>query len=256
MSIQWLTIFLVLMDLVLIDSSQLSASNVENKQWTNDDSANDVSRSNGQFETFKVGDAEVPIGIQKAPVRSNGQKTIGQRRNAETEVSSEKKDDHERMIAALSKIAKIQLAEEDSNLSTRRDLMAKIYDAARVRNIASVKSTDESTLVDIPFGGYLDGGSNGRIEQQNFHCQAIRDVYISDIEEYVPAYACKYGSRTFVLSSKRFLQDRRSSLDVNVDEDTLRKLSSSSTVPINGRFNVIPATLVLKPGHENYEIRD
>lgn len=58
----------------------------------------------------------------------------------------------------------------------------------------------------------------------------------------------------FILSSKRFFQDRRSSLHVNIDDGTLRKLNNPVVILAKNRFNVIPVILILKPGNENYDI--
>lgn len=53
-----------------------------------------------------------------------------------------------------------------------------------------------------------------------------------------------------------FFQDRRSSVHVNIDDGTLRKLNNPVMILAKNRFNVIPAILILKSGNENYDIHN
>lgn len=170
------------------------------------------------------------------------------------------------MIAALSKIAKVRSFEEDP-ASIGRSLMANVYNAARkessyLQNGVSAKDIEAPALLDTKLSSKLssnsisDNPSSNETGREHFHCRAIQDVYIPDIKENVPSYACTSGGKTFILSSKRFFQDRRSSLRVNIDDDTLCKLNDSVVIFTKNRFNVIPAILILKPGNGNYDIRN
>jgi len=94
--------------------------------------------------------------------------------------------------------------------------------------------------------------SNNRLKKERFQCQAIQDVHIPGLQEDIPSYKCEYGSKTFILSSKRFFDDRRNSFYVHVDNNILRKLYES-TGPKSNRYNVIEAAL--KPKQEDYNIR-
>ncbi|XP_011707354.1 PREDICTED: uncharacterized protein LOC105462449 isoform X2 [Wasmannia auropunctata] len=165
------------------------------------------------------------------------------------------------LIAALSKIAKVSFEEDPASIG--RSLMGNVArnKPANLRNGFSAKDSgaptphlDTQLSSKLSSSGISDNSSNNGGE--NFNCRAIRDVYVPDIKENVPAYACTSGGKTFILSSKRFFQDRRSSLRVNIDDDTLRKLNNSAIVLTNSRFNIIPAILILKPDHETYDIHN
>lgn len=238
MLIRWLTIFLPLADFILIDSDGLSVNNTERSSLS------------------KFDDSETSIEAQKIPTLLNHQETTWQEENRG--VSSRRTN---YLIAALSKIAKIRSSEEDP-ASIGRDLTTTAYNAREstyFRNGVSVK--DAGALLDTELSSELssnisDNLSGDEIGRENFHCRAIRDIYIPEIKENIPSYACTTGSKTFILSSKRFFQDRRSSLHINIDDDTLRELNDPAITPASSRFNVIPAVLILQPGHENYDIRN
>lgn len=241
MLIRWLTIFPLLADLILIDSDGLPVNNT------------------GRSSLSEFDDSGASMEAQKIPTLLDHQETTC---HEEDKGMSSGRTDY--LIAVLSKIAKIRLFEEDP-ASVGRDLTTNSYNAAResvyLRNGVSVKDTEASALLDTKLFSKLssnisDNSSGDEIGQENFHCRAIRDIYIPEIKENIPSYACTAGNKTFILSSKRFFQDRRSSLHVNIDDDMLRKLNDSAITPASSRFNVIPAILILKPGHENYDIHN
>jgi len=263
MSIHWLTIFLLLADFILINSDGLSINNtdVKNKQWIN---AKDVYRLNGGSDLLSFDDFEASIEPEKIPILLSHQVTKNYQRKENKGMFSRRMD---HLIVALSKIAKVRSFEEDP-ASIKQSLMTNIYNAARNGSayLQNEKGTKAPTSLDtklssrlssrLSSNGISDNLSSNGIKQENFYCRAIRDVYIPEIKKNVPSYACTSGGKTFILSSKRFFQDRRSNLHVNIDDDTLRKLNDPVITLANNRFNVIPAILILKPGHENYNIRN
>lgn len=92
------------------------------------------------------------------------------------------------------------------------------------------------------------------MKSPNVHCRAVRDVYIAEVKRHLPAFACKFGDRTFVLSSERFLQDRRLHLDIRVDEDTLKNIKFAPKISRSNELNVIPALLILNLANNDYRI--
>lgn len=261
MSTRWLTIFLLSANLILIGSDGLPVTNVDTEdKWINTD-AKDINHPNGESDSLSnFNDSGASIETQKIPTLSHHQETKSHRHKEDEKMSSERKD---YLIAALSKIAKVRSFEEDPAL-IRRNLMANVYNAARdesayLRNGISAKNIGALTPLDTKissYNGISDNSSSNGTGQENLYCRAIRDVYIAEIKENVPSYACTSEGKTFILSSKRFLQDRRNSLRVNIDDDTLRKLNDPVTTLTNNRFNIIPAILILKPGHDDYDIHN
>ncbi|KAL6434277.1 hypothetical protein ACFW04_006007 [Cataglyphis niger] len=257
MPIRWLMIFFVLTIFILIDSDGLPANYTENQQRAEGDSADNVNYPNEGSTSLSDGsDSGVSTDSQRISTCSNHQETTGHRRNENKEMSAEK--NYQDLITALSKIAKIKSSKEDP----ARCSMENVYNAQKkstylqsrifAKNTGGPISRDTKLVSEDIF----NNAPNDVTERGNFHCRAIQDIYIPEIKEKVPSYACTFGDNTFILSSKRFFQDRRSSLHVNIDNDTLRKLNSSTTFSTNSQFHIIPAVLVLKPWHENYDIRN
>ncbi|XP_028046968.2 uncharacterized protein LOC114254592 [Monomorium pharaonis] len=258
MSTRWLTIFLLLANFILIDSNGLPMINVDvEDKWISTDAGNVNCPNGGSDSLPSFNDSEASIQTQKCSTLLNQQRTKSHRHKEDEKVSSEKRN---YLIATLSKIAKVRSFEEDP-VSIKRTLM---YDAVRdksayAQNGISAKNMGTLTPLDAKISSELL--SNGilsvnplsnKIGRKN--CRAIRDVYVPEIKENVPSYACTSEGKTFILSSKRFLQDRRDNLRVSIDDDTLRKLNDPAVALTNGRFNIIPAILILKPGHDNYDI--
>lgn len=91
-------------------------------------------------------------------------------------------------------------------------------------------------------------------KSSNVHCRAIRDVYIPDAKQKLPAFACKFHNKTFVLSSTRFFQDRRPYLDINLNEDVFKNVKQSRKISGSNELSVIPALLVLNVPNNDYRI--
>ncbi|KAM0727042.1 hypothetical protein ACS0PU_007203 [Formica fusca] len=265
MPIRLLMIFFVLAVFILKDSDGLPANYTENGQKTDDDSADNINYPNeGSIPLSDASDSGVSTDSQRIPTCLNHQETTGHRRNENEEMSAEK--NYQNLITALSKIAKIKSSKEDP-VVTGGCSTGNIYNGAEkkstyLQNGIFAKNTGRPISLDTKSSSKLvsedifNNAPNDGIQQRNFHCRAIQDVYIPEIKEKIPSYACTFGDNTFILSSKRFFQDRRSSLHINIDNDTLRKLNSSIITPTNSQFHIIPAVLVLKPWHENYDIRN
>ncbi|XP_054014253.1 uncharacterized protein LOC128895564 [Hylaeus anthracinus] len=144
------------------------------------------------------------------------------------------------LIFSLSKIANVQMAVPDQR-SSDRSLMAKMFDA----------SSKSSGIYEEEKPRHP---SKERMDPPNVHCGAIRDVYIPEVKQYLPAFACTFGNNTFVLSSARFLQDRRRYLSINVNENTLENIKFAPKISRSNEVNVIPALLVLNGANNDYRI--
>lgn len=258
MPMQWLMIFFVLENFLLSGSDGSPVNFTEDEQRAKDD---DVNYPNEGFNSSsEASDSEVSIKTRKISITCLNQETTDHRHDENEKLSSEKNYQH--LITALSKIAKVRSSEKDPG----RCSMANVYSAAQNKSTYLQRRISEKiTRGPIPFDKKLSSNlfeslfnnvSNGGIRQGNLPCHAIEDIYISEIKEKVPSYRCTFGNITFILSSKRFFQDRRSSLCINIDNDILRKLNSSTTNSTNNQFNIIPAVLVLKPFHENYDLHN
>ncbi|KAG7205500.1 hypothetical protein KM043_007482 [Ampulex compressa] len=153
-------------------------------------------------------------------------------------------------ILALSRIAKVQSADRgDGDRGTKgRAHEARISVGAEKRAGSAPDVFESHEPVGI-------GSSKKEGERLRSRCRAIRDVYIPEIGAKLPAYACKLGNRTFVLSSARFLEDRRSRVDVEVDRGVFQEARIGAKASRSGRFDVVPALLVLKLGDEDYKVR-
>lgn len=259
-------IFFVLAAFILIDSDGLPANLTKNGHWTEGDSADDVNYPNeGSNSLSETSDSGVSTETKKNPTCLNHQGTTDRRRNENEEMSTDCETNYQRLITTLSKIAKVQSSEKDP-VVTGRYSIANAYNAVNKSMLCQInlRICKEEFLQKLSFDmkissnlseGIFNNASNEGNQQGNFHCHAIQDIYIPEIKEKIPSYTCILGDMTFILSSKRFFQDRRSSLHINIDNDTLRKLNSSTVTPTS-QFNIIPAVLVLKPWHENYDIRN
>nr|XP_033340716.1 uncharacterized protein LOC117228820 [Megalopta genalis] len=149
------------------------------------------------------------------------------------------------LIFSLSRIANVHVAAPDQ---TNRSLKTPVFPSAW----NDVGNLNE----ELRGNGYLDGQ---RIpvtlkKSPNVHCKAIRDVYIPEAKQNLPAFVCKFRDKTFVLSSTRFLQDRRLYLDINVDEDIFQNPKRVRKISRSNEFSVIPALLVLNVPNNDYRI--
>lgn len=88
---------------------------------------------------------------------------------------------------------------------------------------------------------------------RKFHCQPVQDIFVPKVGKKLPAYACKLGSRRFVLTSERFLQDRRTQVDVSVDDGTFLRLNQQARKDVASK--VIPAELVLNKRTSDYRVK-
>ena len=151
------------------------------------------------------------------------------------------------LIFSLSKIAKVQIA--------------SLSEVAAGRSIEpDTRSDKHSNVAERRKGIYLDrpkereNENPQRTSSTSVQCRAVRDVYIPEVKQHLPAFACQFGNNTFILSSARFLQDRRSRLEINVNEDTFKSIKSTSKVSRSNQLNVIPALLVLNTANNDYRI--
>lgn len=178
-------------------------------------------------------------------------------------VSSNKRVGYLHLIAALSKIANVHLAKDDC-ATTKVDpvlgnRIAEQRESPYQEDSASIKNAERSSppaaksSLKLTYDIIFANVSNNESKMEKFHCQLIQDVYIPDVQENVPSYKCKFGNRIFLLASKRFQQDRRTNLYVKVNSGNMfRKLYNPGRSLETSRFNIVPAALVLKRGHENY----
>lgn len=250
-----------------MDSNGLPANCTKNGQMAEGDSADNINYSNERPNLLsEASNSKVSTETRKIPTCLN-QERIEHRSNKNEEISKSKKND-QYLINALSKIAKVRSYQEDP-VVTRQHSMANVYNDAKnistylqsrvsVKNIGGPTSFDTKSSSKLISENTFNNTLNGELQRGNFHCHAIRDIYIPEVKEKIPSYACTFedGHNTFILSSKRFFQDRRNNLHINIDNDMLRKLNHSTITPTSSQFNIIPAVLVLKPWHENYYIRN
>ncbi|CAD1479838.1 unnamed protein product, partial [Heterotrigona itama] len=165
------------------------------------------------------------------------------------------------LIFSLSKIAKVQVATL-SQPSTYHNLKSNIFDStskdARNSKVNEARREDDEQLrsefTNRNEDKYFENFSERQTKLSNIHCRAVRDVYILEVKQSLPAFACIFGNNTFILSSERFLQDRRSYLNIRIDENTFKSIKATPKISrING-INVIPALLVLNLANNNYRI--
>lgn len=151
------------------------------------------------------------------------------------------------LIFSLSKIAKIQIA----SLS---EVAAGRGTEAKMKTVKNPNIADERKDVYLDYPKPDDFQDIERTKSSSVHCRAIRDVYIPEVKQHLPAFACQFGNNRFILSSARFLQDRRSQLDINVNEDTFKNIKSTPKISRSNEFNVVPALLVLNTANNDYRI--
>ncbi|OAD56256.1 hypothetical protein WN48_03574 [Eufriesea mexicana] len=163
------------------------------------------------------------------------------------------------LIFSLSKIANVQVATLGEALT--HTLKSNIFDntSKDAKNSRIDEKLREEEHLHLGSGNrngnrYSENFSGNRMRSSNVHCRAVRDVYIAEVKRHLPAFACKFGNRTVVLSSERFLQDRRLYLDIRVDEDTFTNIKLAPKIARSNEFNVIPALLILNVANNDYRI--
>lgn len=164
------------------------------------------------------------------------------------------------LIFSLSKIAKVQVASL-SQPSTHHSLISNIFDTVSKdgRNSKIKEEIKEEGQLRLNFVNrnedkYFQNSSEKQMKSSNVHCRAVHDVYIPEVKQNLPALACVFGNNTFILSSERFLQDRRTNLDIKIEENTFKNIKFAPKMSrING-FDVVPALLILNRINNNYRI--
>ena len=161
------------------------------------------------------------------------------------------------LIYSLSKIAKVQVATPNGS-SSARSLKARVFDdtSKNVKNseIDRGKENEEMRLRFSEPTEYENFQTQKQMKLPNVHCQAVRDVFIPEVKENLPAFACRFGNHTFILSSGRFFQDRRSYLDINVKESDFKNIKVPPKISRSNEFNVVPALLILNAANNEYRI--
>ncbi|XP_078038939.1 uncharacterized protein LOC144471086 [Augochlora pura] len=149
-----------------------------------------------------------------------------------------------------------------------------IFSLSRIANIhvAAPDQTDRSSKLSVFSSAWNNVGNlnerlrgNGYLDERrmpvtlkkspNVHCKAIRDVYIPEAKQNLPAFACKYREKTFILSSTRFLQDRRVYLELNIDEDIFENANRVRKISRSNELTMIPALLVLNVPNNDYRVK-
>lgn len=163
------------------------------------------------------------------------------------------------LIFSLSKIAKVRAA-MPSGASSVRELNLNVFDGAWTSAKSSrIDGRTKEERTRPRFSERTDDEDSRRFPQRqmklsNVRCQAIRDVYIPEVEHSLPAFACRYGNNTFVLSSPRFLQDRRLYLDLKVNENIFKNIKPTFKISEEDDFNVVPALLILNINDNDYRV--
>ncbi|XP_076639988.1 uncharacterized protein LOC143351846 [Colletes latitarsis] len=149
------------------------------------------------------------------------------------------------LIFSLSRIANVRVAVPDQR-SQDRSLKTKMFDVGS-RNTGNsqfdrrIKESNEN----------VQDYSKEQIKSpSNVHCKAIRDVYIPEVKQNLPAFGCVLGNNTFIISSARFLQDRRRYLTINVNENTLNNIKYPQKVSRSNEVSIIPTLLVLNVAND------
>ena len=163
------------------------------------------------------------------------------------------------LIYSLSKIAKVQVATPNGS-SSARSLKARVFDdtSKNVRNSEIHRGIEENEEMRLRFSEpteYENFQAQKKMKLLNVHCQAVRDVFIPEIKQNLPAYACRFRNHTFILSSARFFQDRRSYLDINVKESAFKNIKVTPKISRSNEFNVVPALLILNAANNEYRIK-
>lgn len=164
--------------------------------------------------------------------------------NTKIDLCSGVKDKNRCLLSALSRIAKIHI-DEDNDSSILRKSSEKLSNAKdqKYRSDFEREKKNELVLPSWPQG--------------NYRCYVIEDVYMPEAGKKLPAYACRLYDKIFVLTSERFLEDRRSYFDIYVDEEIAQNwiVAASNAVRIVG-VKKLPVTLFLKNGENNYRVRN
>lgn len=197
------------------------------------------------------------------PAVTNGEnRTIGRRPRSEDRkpASSVKRGSkshglcpHERkehcLVLALSRIAKVQVAEYAYHPASREPSGKVFREQKKSAEHAPGRERQKGDE-----GSVSRESSNKRLDG-NVHCRATREVYIPEAKKTLPAFICKLGNTTFLLSSTRFLEDRKSYLDLKVEDTAFQDIGRAAKLPRSNEFNVVPALLVLRNGDNNYRVR-
>lgn len=164
--------------------------------------------------------------------------------NTKIDLCSGVKDKNRCLVSALSRIAKIRI-DENNDPNTLRRSSEKLSNAKdqKYRSDFEKKKKNEDVLPSWPQG--------------NCRCYVIEDVYMPEAGKKLPAYACRLYDKIFILTSERFLEDRRSYFDIYVDEEIAKNwiVAASNAVRTVG-VKKLPVTLFLKNGENNYRIRN
>ncbi|XP_076752435.1 uncharacterized protein LOC143424325 [Xylocopa sonorina] len=165
------------------------------------------------------------------------------------------------LIFSLSKIAKVQVASLSKPLTDHASKLNVFHEASNDAGDSNVDVETNTGMEEDRFdfgkrndGKHFQNPSEKEMKSPSVHCRAIRDVYIPEVKQNLPAYACKFGNNTFVLSSERFLEDRRSYLDIRIDEDTVKNIKYTPKISRSNKFNAIPALLILNVSNNDYRI--
>lgn len=153
------------------------------------------------------------------------------------------------LIYSLSKIAKVQVATPN----------ARVFDdtSKNVRNSEIDRGIEENEEMRLRFSEPTEDENlqtQKQMKLSNVHCQAVRDVFIPEVKQNIPAFACRFRNHTFILSSARFFQDRRSYFDINVNESAFKNIKVAPKISRSNEFNVVPALLILNAANNEYRI--
>ena len=172
------------------------------------------------------------------------------------------------MLAALSKLANVRMDNPEIphvSMTTRRPESDIEYETKSYNYMDENKHKDfykklgsaRTFEIEEPVPESLKISSVSPTSTRKFNCRAIRDLYIPKVDKKMPAYVCTHGKKGFVISSERFVHDRREYFEVNVDEETFRRLHpmAAGMTTFTSRVSVLPATLVLKQGEDGYSVR-
>ncbi|XP_024223050.1 uncharacterized protein LOC105680693 isoform X1 [Bombus impatiens] len=148
------------------------------------------------------------------------------------------------LIFSLSKIAKVQVANLNQP-STHHSLKSNIFDSVSkdARNSKINEEIKEEGQFRLNFVNrnedkYFQNSLEKQMKSSNVHCRAIHDVYIPEVKQNLPAFACVFGNNTFVLSSERFLQDRRTYLDIKIEENIFKNIKFAPKMSRTNGFDV------------------
>lgn len=218
---------------------------------------------------FEAATIESSVKAEKVPVYLDCQGTITRKskRRDIGNIFSEKENYQKEDRTFENSLESVNILASSKNVNVTKCLKkAKIVPYAlqkkstHLANNNSAENNVERTTVtpsNTSFQIFLNDTSNHASDnrsKQSIQCEVTRNIYIRDINETIPSYACKLGNSTFFLSSKRFSSDYRNKLDVSIDKDTLRRLVNESLTSTENFPRVIEVVLALKSIGKNYEI--